>query len=143
MCAVAKDAPAFMLGSGQPCYTDRAMPIYEYRCQACGKRTSVFVRSMAAAVQPRCEHCGSRRLSRLISRVAVARSRGGSSDDFDESMLADVDENDPRSMARFARRMRDEMGEDLGPEFDEAIAQMESGALPDEDGDKDWSLDDD
>ncbi len=115
------------------------MPIYEYRCQACSKRTSVFVRSMSTAVHAKCEHCGSRRLSRLISRVAVSRSRGA--DDFDESMLADVDENDPRSMARFARRMRDEMGEDMGPEFDEAVAQMEAGQMPDEDGD--WPLDDD
>ncbi len=117
------------------------MPIYEYRCQDCRKRTSLFVRSMGTAVKARCEHCGSRRLSRLISRVAVGRS-GDALDDFDESMLADVDESDPRSMARFARRMRDQMGEELGPDFDEAIEQMEAGELPDEDGGgEDWSLD--
>ncbi len=109
-----------------------AMPIYEYRCHGCRKRTSVFVRSMSIAVEPRCEHCGSGTLSRLISRVAVARSGGGSLEDFDESMLADVDESDPRSMARFARRMRDEMGEEMGPEFDDAIEQMEAGEFPDE-----------
>jgi putative FmdB family regulatory protein len=118
------------------------MPIYEYRCQSCRKRTSVFVRSIGTAVEARCEHCGSPQLSRLISRVAVARSGAGSLDDFDESMLADVDENDPRSVARFARRMRDEMGEDMGPDFDEAIEQMEAGQMPDEDsGGGDWSLD--
>jgi putative FmdB family regulatory protein len=117
------------------------MPIYEYRCEACRKRTSVFVRSMSATVKATCEHCGSAKLSRLISRVAVGRPAGGGSlDDFDESMLADVDENDPRSIARFARRMRDEMGEDMGPDFDEAIEQMEAGEMP-EDGD-DWSMDD-
>ena len=119
------------------------MPIYEYRCQGCGKRTSVFVRSISTAVRAKCEHCGSHKLSRLISLVAVARSRGGGADGFDESMLAGVDENDPRSMARFARRMRDEMGEDMGPEFDEAIAQMEDGQLPDDDGGGDWPLDGD
>jgi putative FmdB family regulatory protein len=118
------------------------MPIYEYRCHACRKRTSVFVRSMGAAVKARCEHCGSPKLSRLISRVVVGRSSNADLDDFDESMLADVDENDPRSVARFARRMRDEMGEDMGPEFDEAIEQMEAGEMPDEDGgDDDWSPD--
>ena len=114
------------------------MPIYEYRCHTCRKRTSIFVRSIGATVSPRCEHCGSAKLSRLISRVAVARS-SGSPDDFDESMLAGVDESDPRSMARFARRMRDQMGEDLGPEFDQAIEQMEAGQLPDEE-DEDPSL---
>ena len=116
------------------------MPIYEYRCHTCRKRTSVFVRSIGAAVRPRCEHCGGRRLRRLVSRVTVVRSGGGDLDDFGERMLADVDESDPRSMARWARRMRDEMGEEMGPDFDQAIEQMEAGQLPDEGG-KDWSLD--
>ena len=117
------------------------MPIYEYRCPDCRKRTSVFVRSIGAALDPRCEHCGGRRLSRLISRVAVGRSSAGSVGDFDERMLADVDENDPRSVARWARRMRNEMGEDLGPDFDQAMEQMEAGQFP-EDEDKDWPLGD-
>src|SRR3990172_7954262 len=99
------------------------MPIYEYRCQSCRKRTSVFVRSIGAKVKPRCEHCGSARLSRLISRVPVVRSGAEGLDDFDERMLGDVDENDPRSVARFARRMRDQMGEEMGQDFDEAIEQ--------------------
>ena len=116
------------------------MPIYEYRCQACGKRTSVFVRSMNTPARAQCEHCGSRKLSRLISRVVAGRSGSGSIEGFDESMLAGVDESDPRSMARFARRMRDEMGEDLGPDFDQAIEQMEEGILPDDGGGgDDWS----
>ena len=120
------------------------MPIYEYRCQDCRKRTSVFVRSIGAAVKPRCEHCGGRRLSRLISRVTVVRSGAEGLDDFDERMLGDVDENDPRSVARLARRMRDQVGEDMGPEFDEAIEQMEAGRFPEEDGDEDdWSMDED
>ena len=119
------------------------MPIYEYRCHGCRKRTSVFVRSVASATAPRCEHCGSTRLSRLISRVAVVRAGGGSLDNFDESSLADVDENDPRSVARWARRMRDEMGEELGPDFDEAIDQMEAGNFPEEAGDDDVSFDED
>jgi hypothetical protein len=91
---------------------------------------------MSTTVRAKCDHCGSARMSRLISRVVVQRSRG-SPEDFDEGMLADVDENDPRSMARFARKMRDEMGEDLGPEFDDAIMQMEDGIMPDDDAD-DW-----
>ena len=64
-------------------------------------------------------------------------SGGDPLDSFDESMLADVDENDPRSVARFARRMRDEMGDELGPDFDQAIEQMEAGEMPDDLGDGD------
>jgi putative FmdB family regulatory protein len=115
------------------------MPIYEYRCGKCGRRTSVFVRSMSADVRAACEHCGSRRLSRLVSRVTVVRSGGGGDfDDIDDRMMAGVDENDPRSVARWARRMRDEMGEEMGPDFDQALEQMEGGQFPEEDGDDDW-----
>ena len=46
--------------------------------------------------------------------------------------MDDVDENDPQSVARWARRMREESGEDLGPEFDEMIGRMEAGEMPDE-----------
>jgi putative FmdB family regulatory protein len=108
------------------------MPIYEYRCGKCGRRSSVFVRSMSVQVQPKCEHCGSARMSRLMSRVVVARG-AGSIGDLDESTFADVDESDPRSMARWARKMRDQLGDDAGPEFDEAIAQLESGEMPSDD----------
>ena len=112
-------------------YTALAMPIYEFGCSDCRRRTSVFVRSIGGEFDARCEHCGGANVRRLVSRVAVGR--GASTEDgFDERLLADVDEHDPRSMARFARRMRDEMGEDLGPDFDEAIEQMEAGQLPDD-----------
>ena len=108
------------------------MPIYEYRCEDCRRRVSVFVRSIGATPDAACDRCGGRRLSRLFSRFAVVRSAGGSGDDFDESMFADVDEDDPRSVARFARRMQAESGEELGPEFDEMVERLEAGEMPDE-----------
>lgn len=105
------------------------MPIYEYRCAACRKRTAVFVRSMSSEVNAVCEHCGSKKLTRLISRVAVHR---GSIDFDDPASIDDIDESDPRAVARWARRMRDEMGEDMGPEFDEMVGRMEAGEMPDD-----------
>lgn len=41
-----------------------------------------------------------------------------------------VDESDPKSMARMMRKMSSEMGEDLGPEFDEALGRLEAGEDP-------------
>jgi len=123
------------------------MPIYEYRCAACRRRTSVFVRSASSPVSAACEHCGGRRLTRLMSRFAVRRKRSADLDD--PSSIDGIDENDPRSVARWARRMGDEMGEDMGPEFDEMVSRMEAGESPDdvmgEDGlgDDDDSFDDD
>ena len=48
----------------------------------------------------------------------------------DPSNFGAVDENDPRSVGKFMRRMGSEMGEDMGPEFDEMIGRLESGEDP-------------
>ena len=48
----------------------------------------------------------------------------------DPSNFGDVDENDPRSIGKFMRRMGNEMGEDMGPEFDEVVGRLESGENP-------------
>jgi len=55
----------------------------------------------------------------------------------DPSKFGDLDENDPKSLARAMRRMGREMGDEFGgPEFDEAIDELESGGdLGDGDGD--------
>jgi hypothetical protein len=45
-------------------------------------------------------------------------------------MLAGLDEEDPRSLGRYMRKMSKEMGEDLGDEFDEVVGRLESGESP-------------
>ena len=54
------------------------MPAYEYRCNACGRPVTLTYKSYAAYDEARaagltCPHCGAADLTRLISRVAVAR----------------------------------------------------------------------
>jgi hypothetical protein len=47
-----------------------------------------------------------------------------------DDAMSGVDENDPRSLARFMRKMADETGEDLGPEFEEVVGRLEAGEDP-------------
>lgn len=109
------------------------MPIYEYRCNRCQSRASIFQRSIQVAAAAVCSHCGSTDLTRLISRVAVLHSEESHLEDLaSDASLADLDESDPRSMARWARRMGREMGEELGPEFDEMVDRMEAGEMPED-----------
>ena len=109
------------------------MPIYEFRCQACRRRVSVFQRSISAPLNAACPHCGSADLRRLVSRFAVVRGEDALLDGMDdESLLSGVDENNPRSVAAWARKMGSRFGEDLGPEFDEMVERMEEGEMPDE-----------
>jgi putative FmdB family regulatory protein len=53
------------------------MPIFEYGCDKCGRRSSALLSSWTAA-DPPCAHCGSRRVRRLVSTFAAPRSDAGS-----------------------------------------------------------------
>lgn len=111
------------------------MPIYEYRCQDCRRRVSVFWRSFSEAAdgEATCPRCGSRSLTRLVSKTTVLRSEESRLDDLaDPSNLGDLDENDPKSMARWMRKMGGEMGEDLGDELNEVVDRLETGESPEE-----------
>lgn len=109
------------------------MPIYEYVCHDCHRRVSLLWRSFADAESKAavCPRCGGTNLTRLISRVAVLRSEESRLDDLaDPGALDGLDENDPKSLARFMRKMATETGEDLGPEFEEVVGRLEAGEDP-------------
>ena len=104
------------------------MPIYEYRCGSCHRKVTVLTLRASEAVQPECDHCGSRDLSRLMSRFALVRSEDSRLDSLaDDSNLGGLDENDPKSMAKWMRKMGKELGEDAGDDFDEMVDEMEAG----------------
>jgi putative FmdB family regulatory protein len=110
------------------------VPIYEYHCHDCRRRVSLFFRSYSdIKEEPSCPRCGGTHLTRLISRVAVVRSEDSRLDDLsDPSMLGDLDEDDPKSIARWMRKMSAETGEEMPPEFGEVIDRLESGQSPEE-----------
>ena len=114
------------------------MPIYEYRCQQCRRRFSVFWRtfSQVDAQNIRCKYCASHAVKRLVSRVRVIRSEESRMEDLaDPTAWGNFDEDDPKSMGRFMRKMVGAMGDEageLGPEFDEVVGRLESGQEPDQ-----------
>lgn len=114
------------------------MPIYEYRCQNCQRRFSVFWRTLSAVDNDKvyCKRCGSHEIARLISKVRMVRSETSRMEDFaDPGSLGDFDENDPKSMGRFMRKMINELGDeagDLGDDFEEVVDRLESGQDPED-----------
>ncbi len=111
------------------------MPIYEYRCHDCRRRVSILWRSLSEAEsgEARCPRCGGTRLTRLVSRVAVLRSEEARLDALmDTDGLGDLDENDPKSIARWMRKMSKEIGEDAGEEFEEVVGRLEAGQTPEQ-----------
>ena len=108
------------------------MPIYEYRCLDCGRYQSVLMRTFSDPTDLHCPRCQGTNFRKLVSRFAVIRSEESRLEQLsDPSSLGDVDENDPRSVARWARKMGQEVGEDLGDEFHEMVEQLEAGEEPD------------
>jgi len=115
------------------------VPIYEYECHGCRRRVSLLVLSPSTAGPPACPRCGSADLARLMSRFATVKSEDARLESLaDPSQYGDLDENDPRSVARFMKRMGRDMGEDLGEDLDaameEAMAEGEDAGSGDDAG---------
>src|SRR5229473_3259946 len=80
------------------------MPIYEYECDKCHRRTSVLTLRVSEKVDAVCRHCGSAKMQRLMSRFATPKSEEARMDALaDPSTFAGLDENDPKSVARMMR----------------------------------------
>ncbi len=107
------------------------MPVYEYRCNNCGRKVTLFYKTYKDydAAEKHCPYCGSAALTRLISRVAVAKpSRSYANMDSDE-MLSVLEGGDPREVGR----MMHELGQDEAindPAFNEMTRRLMKGDDP-------------
>ena len=113
------------------------MPLYDYTCLDCHQRFEIFMPFSEYGKRPvTCPHCKSEKVRRGIPRVRVAKSEDSrldalSSDFSDPSALAGL-ENDPQAMGRMMRKMGNEMGEEIPPEFNEVVDRLEKGQSPEE-----------
>ncbi len=107
------------------------MPLYEFRCQSCGKRFDVRI-SYADYDNhtARCTWCGSTDVTRKIGRVRVARSDEAHLQAMSDPASMAEFENDPKAMGRMMRTMSSQMGEDMGAEFNEIVGRLERGENP-------------
>jgi len=109
------------------------MPSYPYRCLNCKKPFEIFMSYSEYDTRTvTCPHCTSENVQRRIGRVRIARSEDSRLEDLsDPNKLAGL-EDDPQALGRMMRQMSGELGEDMGPEFDEVINRLESGQSPEE-----------
>ena len=118
------------------------MPIYEYQCQACRAISGFLILGRDQAFVPTCKRCGSRELTRVLSRVNVRLSEETRLERLaDPARFGNLDENDPKGMARFMKEMAAATGEDLGAEEIDQMMDEAAGAA-DEAGAGDAGLDD-
>jgi len=115
------------------------MPIYEYRCEDCGRISEFLLIKTDEIFVPQCKRCKSKKMSRVLSKVRAIRSEESRMESLaDPSKWGDLDERDPKSMAKWMKRMGKELGEDMegmDEEVDQAIEEemtsKSEGALED------------
>ncbi len=109
------------------------MPTYDFICLDCHKRFDVFLSYQEYGVKPvTCSHCGSSHLRRRVPRVRILKSEEARLSQLaDPSMLDGIDD-DPKALGQMMRKMGQEMGEDLPPEFDDVVDRLEAGQSPEE-----------
>jgi hypothetical protein len=99
----------------------------------CGKRFDLFMTYHEYGANPvHCPHCKSDQVQRRIGRVRVARSEDSRLESMADPSSLEGLEDDPRALGRMMRQMSHEMGEELGPEFDEVVGRLEAGQDPEE-----------
>ena len=129
------------------------MPIYEFACPKCRRIFNFLSKRMDPDRLPVCPQCGSKKMSKLVSRFALGRGLpepvGGSqadeanaAPDFGdprveramqelERDMEHLDENNPRHMAHMVKKMKDLMPPGSVPrELDVAIKRLEAGEDP-------------
>jgi putative FmdB family regulatory protein len=106
------------------------VPIFEFRCRACRKKTTALVLVRERVGEVRCRACGSADLEKLWSRFAAPKSEEARLEALaSDNELAGLDENDPASMQKLMKKMGEATGEDLGDDF-EAAMNEEAGQDP-------------
>jgi len=110
------------------------MPTYDFICNNCNQRFDVFLTFADYGKKKiTCTHCKSKDVRRRMTKVRIAKTEEGRmnamADDF--SGFEGIEDN-PKEMARMMKKMGNEMGEELPPEFNEVVDRLESGQSPDE-----------
>jgi putative FmdB family regulatory protein len=109
------------------------MPIYQYRCLNCKKRFEVFLSYKEYGEKNvLCPHCTSDKVQRRIGRIRVAKSEESRMDALTDPSGLEGLENDPRALGKMMRKMGNEMGEEVPPEFYEVVDRLEAGQSPED-----------
>lgn len=107
------------------------MPIYEFLCNSCQNKTSLFVKSISEPFSPACSACGSKDLTRLISSFTYRRSLKSIHEQSGEPDKPRADYyQDPRNIGRWTEKRFKELGVEMPSQVQEMIEAAREGELP-------------
>lgn len=109
------------------------MPIYEFLCQNCRRKSSFLVRSVSQSFTPSCPNCGSQSLQRAVSSFAYHKTMQTIHEESGEPATALNSDyyKDPRNIGRWTEKKFQDMGMGMPSHLQDMISSAREGELPD------------
>ena len=95
------------------------MPVFEFECEACGRRFSALVGVVMDTDATGCPNCGSEKIRRLISRISKVRSEDARLDELADKVEGMGEPGSYREMRDVVREAGAAMDEDVSDEMEE------------------------
>ena len=122
------------------------MPIYEFFCTPCNTIFSFYSSRINTNKVPDCPKCSTQLKRQMSVFATIGRAKEDDDNplpDLDEGKMErvlgelareaeNVNEDDPRQMARIMRKFSDKTGLELGGSMEEALARLERGENPEQ-----------
>jgi putative FmdB family regulatory protein len=108
------------------------VPVFEYRCQACGRKFSALIGMTAEADDERCPHCGSDQTSKLVSRFARVRTEDDRIDEVADRLESMGEPDSPSQMREVMKEVGRAMDEDVSADMEEMFEADMAGGGEDE-----------
>lgn len=109
------------------------MPIYEYRCESCQGVISALILKPEEEQNLSCRYCRSRRIVRILSSCSVHKTDARRVAEFDPKARKENSfYHDDRNVGLWAQKRLNQLGVDLGPQFNETLEKARSGKILDD-----------
>ncbi len=108
------------------------MPVYEYRCSSCQRKSSFLVRGFSDAPSQVCPACGSREMSRVFSSFAYHKSVATIHEESGDPYRPGEDYyKDPRNIGRWTEKKFQDLGMEMPSQVQGMIEAAREGQMPD------------
>jgi len=109
------------------------MPIYEFRCQACGKKCELLLGATADFSLEICPHCGKAELSKLVSRFRKGRSEDDRIDHIADHLETMGEPGSAAEMREMVKEIGRATDDDMSDDLEEMLeSDLESDSTLDE-----------
>jgi hypothetical protein len=106
------------------------MPVEEYKCQQCQAISGFLVLKKEDQGRIAYLKCGSKKMSRVISRVTYHRAESDRPEEFNtRKPQGEEFYKDSRNIGLWAKKRAKELGADLGDKFDEVVESARTGKI--------------